>query len=187
MKTKYQIIGSLLICLSFGMLVFWLVLKTGYEVSARGASTPLMDSSGHELGFLQPLTWELVAMMMAKVSVHDVMQRVAPPVVWCAMAHGIGLLVLWLRVVTIQMKTAFFAAQLVFFASGFLGILMWTAGFLISAVPDGECIDDDPLWASAFAGWFFVSALIAGTTWCIARTTCTPSLQSVEGLVHASS
>ncbi|MDB6120519.1 MAG: hypothetical protein JWO08_4300, partial [Verrucomicrobiaceae bacterium] len=119
-----------------------------------------------EVGFAKPLTWELVWLMISHATRPGLTDQFVPSVLACMAAHVVGLGLLWSSKISASQKTVFFAAQLLLFASGILGVLLWIHGLIMQAPPDGECIDEDPYRASAFAGWVVASSIIALLSWC---------------------
>lgn len=166
MTTKQKLIGSLLISMSFGWVVLWWFIKTGYEVTMSAR-----DASGHELGASFPITWGLLGIMVRNVSASDVNHRLTLSVIGCLTAHLAGLWVLWSGTLSSRAKTRFFLVQIPLFASGILGVVLWMSSLINGIPPEGKCIDADPWWATAFASWVVVSVIVAIMTWWTDRKT----------------
>ncbi len=165
MKTNPKLIGSLLIGASFGLVVLWLFIKTGYEVSLGGANISARDPQGNELASGLPITRELLKIIIGNASAKEVIARLPLSVIVCLTGHLAGLWVLWSPKVGSRAKKRFFLVQMPLFASGFLGVVLWMSSLITRSPVDGKSIGEDPWQASAFASWVVASAIIAFMAW----------------------
>lgn len=138
MNPRQRIFFSLLILISLMVLVGWCLLEVGYANAG-----PLKDSQGNELGFLKPLTAELM-LGLADAAWHAGWSKWSLSA-WslvCGAMHIWGLIWLWRPSSTSSLTRTWFALQTAFFFPGLLGLLVWPHLLFSSQPWDGETVSD---------------------------------------------
>lgn len=164
---RTKVLFSVMITSCLLALLVWCWLSAGYSEAARAR---IHDSSGHYLGFNEPLTFELIGMILVRTSASAVAKGMSPFSVACMVMQVAALFMLWFRSFRLSQLALYFGIQALLFPQGLIGILVWMS--VLVEGPDGEMIDDVAQSPMTTAPWVFASLTI--TAWlvrCMCRKT----------------
>jgi hypothetical protein len=166
LNVKQRIILSVLVIISIVLCLFAAGLQSGYEHPIQNA-----DSHGNQLGFNNPLTWELYGVLLKSASLISVIQMLG----WYGVIYlFFHFAALWLFVINPSIKArrmiaSCFFIQVLVFPMSLLGF--WFTPFLVSSFLtgkiDGETLTDIPFpfWVLFQTVWFIVSSTTGVLIW----------------------
>jgi len=159
MTRRSQIIWSVLILTSFAFQTAVLLLEAGYYSTPFGTA----DSSGNQLGFNNPITNELVWILIGNVRLDALVGGFRSYFLVGLIAHLVGLGLIWGPSAR-RTRLLYFGSQMLIFPLGWLPIF-WMGPLVVIncffGTFDGETITDGPLnmfWAHVT--WWQVSLVM---------------------------
>jgi hypothetical protein len=158
LNVKQRMILSVLVVISIALCLFAAALQAGYEHPIQNS-----DSHGNQLGFNNPLTWELYGVLLKSASLKSVIQMLG----WYGAIYLFFHLVAFLFfTINPSIKAnwaakSFFLLQFLIFPVGYLGLLAfphYIYGFFTGKL-DGESLTDFPfpVWCIFQSLWLLIS------------------------------
>src|ERR1700722_19410426 len=143
LSAKQRIIFPVLVTISIGICLIAAMLQAGYERPIQSS-----DSHGHELGFLNPMTWELYGVLLKSATLTTVLQKLGGYGLWFIFFHLVAQLFFALnpKLKSNRIVAGAFLLQVFIFPKGLAGILMFpmTAYYFLTNTIDGEFLTDLP-------------------------------------------
>lgn len=185
MKTRCRIILSTLILISAVLIWFGASLQAGYADSPSDTR----DSTGHPLGFLNPVTWELCGIMVKNATLPTTLEMLGWYGGLFLLVHLAALVALAINLADRARRTVAisFWLQLIVFPTGWVGLLYFlphvAANFFAGKI-GGETISDIPFWWTFQPLWFAISIAAGILTW---RQRVSPERNETSAIISQSS
>ena len=179
LSAKQRMILSVLVIISISLCLVGAVLQAGYEHPIQN-----LDSHGNQLGFNNPLTWELYGILLRSASFTSVTYMLG----WYGgiylFFHFITLLFFAINpsIKVSRIATSFFLLQLLTFPVGYLGLPIFPVivYFFFAGKVDGEALTDFPFafWYIFQVLWILISGASSILIWRSAKRVLLPEERS---------